>query len=586
MSMHSRRAQVLVVEETDSNTRLTTLQLLVTNDTHSQTLPFAWNEVDRRAGAPTTPVGGVARRSTCFKDLRALHPTTTLTLDAGDLFTGSPFFQYFQGAADFELYERLEYDAMALGNHDVDGNGAARPLALVDGGSAPDVCGDELTGLPHMLAVAKAHAPRVVLLNANVRDAATGLRVLPSHTTFVRDGVKIGVCALLGPQAWSVIAVAKRRDLFFDDFLATAHEMARVLREEEHCDVLVALSHTGVTRGDVELAALKIFDVVFSGHEHFYGVDGLWVDVKEAESAAPPSMPALGDRLGLLSRGFARGGAVVWARFDVEVKVARVDGGAKARVVDARVGTELIDSKFAPDTVVEARIATWAAQFESIEAEVVGTVSVELSRCERGEEHLGSDCHESVLALAAKELLAREGEGEGDGDGEAPTVVQPWFTLTNSYQPSSACEAGPITRRKLNVLLPFDAPMVHAEMRGTMLRAVIHRNTAWSFRADFLIPSQNVRYTFGRVDGSSSDGIATREEVEAGAYTVEGEITIDGEALDDAAWYGVLTTEFVLDTLLESLPERDGGLREVPGAVRGLGTRLLIEAALRKGWEL
>ena len=31
MSMHSRRAQVLVVEETDSNTRLTTLQLLVTN---------------------------------------------------------------------------------------------------------------------------------------------------------------------------------------------------------------------------------------------------------------------------------------------------------------------------------------------------------------------------------------------------------------------------------------------------------------------------------------------------------------------------------------------------------------------------
>jgi 2',3'-cyclic-nucleotide 2'-phosphodiesterase (5'-nucleotidase family) len=65
-------------------------------------------------------VGGVARRATTMREMRSEHPETTLTLDVGDLFTGSPYFSHFQGEAEMTILENLNYDACALGNHDVD----------------------------------------------------------------------------------------------------------------------------------------------------------------------------------------------------------------------------------------------------------------------------------------------------------------------------------------------------------------------------------------------------------------------------------------------------------------------------------
>ncbi len=43
-----------------------------------------------------------------------------LLLDSGDIFQGTPYFNFFGGKLEFELMSQMKYDAVTLGNHDFD----------------------------------------------------------------------------------------------------------------------------------------------------------------------------------------------------------------------------------------------------------------------------------------------------------------------------------------------------------------------------------------------------------------------------------------------------------------------------------
>ena len=73
------------------------ITILHTNDTHDHLLPY-----DTRHHKN---LGGIARRSTLIKRLKAKHPRT-LVLDAGDTFQGTPLFTFFNGAADYDALGR------------------------------------------------------------------------------------------------------------------------------------------------------------------------------------------------------------------------------------------------------------------------------------------------------------------------------------------------------------------------------------------------------------------------------------------------------------------------------------------------
>jgi len=127
-------------------------------------------------------VGGVARRATEFKEMTKEHPDSTLILDDGDVFTGSAYFSHFQGEAEMKILTELNYEACALGNHDVD----AKP------------------GLPRLLEVAEKFAPNCPILNGNVIYSETKELIFKPYKIFTKLGVRIGVASLLGEQAWSV----------------------------------------------------------------------------------------------------------------------------------------------------------------------------------------------------------------------------------------------------------------------------------------------------------------------------------------------------------------------------------------------
>ena len=93
--------------------KTTKITILHTNDVHSHIDPFSPND-GRNANK-----GGIARRATLIDAIRKENPNTLL-LDAGDIFQGTPYFNYYGGELEFKLMSMLKYDAATIGNHDFD----------------------------------------------------------------------------------------------------------------------------------------------------------------------------------------------------------------------------------------------------------------------------------------------------------------------------------------------------------------------------------------------------------------------------------------------------------------------------------
>jgi len=87
------------------------LIILHTNDIRAHLLPF-----DDSQG---TVVGGAAARAALIARLRS-SDRKTLLLDAGDVFQGTPLYNFFRGVPDYRSMTLMRYDAGALGNHELD----------------------------------------------------------------------------------------------------------------------------------------------------------------------------------------------------------------------------------------------------------------------------------------------------------------------------------------------------------------------------------------------------------------------------------------------------------------------------------
>jgi 5'-nucleotidase / UDP-sugar diphosphatase len=76
------------------------LSIMHTNDSHAR-------------------LDNVAKKVTAVKEVRAAKPDALL-LDAGDVFSGTLYFNEFKGQADLEFMNLLDYDLMTFGNHEFD----------------------------------------------------------------------------------------------------------------------------------------------------------------------------------------------------------------------------------------------------------------------------------------------------------------------------------------------------------------------------------------------------------------------------------------------------------------------------------
>jgi 5'-nucleotidase len=175
-----------------------------------------------------------------------------LLLDAGDIFQGTPYFNYYGGELEFKLMSMLNYDLATLGNHDFD-NG-------IDGFYAQ---------LPH----AKFD---FVSANYNFKNTILNEIVKP-YKIFNKGGIKVGVFGL-GIKLEGLVDKKMYQETVYDDPIETAEEMTRILKQEEKCDLVICLSHLGYNYKnetdkicDLNLAKKTAdIDLIIGGHTHTF----------------------------------------------------------------------------------------------------------------------------------------------------------------------------------------------------------------------------------------------------------------------------------------------------------------------------
>jgi 5'-nucleotidase len=221
------------------------LTVLHTNDVHSYIDPFP-------ADHPKNPnKGGVARRASLIESIRAENPNVLL-LDAGDIFQGTPYFNYYGGALEFKLMSMMKYDLATMGNHDFD-NG-------IDGFYAQ---------LPNA---------DFGFVSANYDFKNTVLNgIVKPYKIFRKDGIKVGIFGL-GVELAGLVDKKNYKETVYHDPIGITQDIVKDLKEKEKCDLVICLSHIGYDYkndphkvSDLKLAEqTKDIDLIIGGHTHTF----------------------------------------------------------------------------------------------------------------------------------------------------------------------------------------------------------------------------------------------------------------------------------------------------------------------------
>ncbi|WP_288984623.1 metallophosphatase [uncultured Flavobacterium sp.] len=221
------------------------ITILHTNDVHSHIDPFP---ADHPKNAN---MGGAARRAALIESIRK-EESNVLLLDAGDIFQGTPYFNYYGGELEFKLMSMMQYDLATMGNHDFD-NG-------IDG---------FYTQLPHA---------KFEFVSANYDFKNTILNdIVKPYKIFEKDGIKIGIFGL-GVELDGLVDKKLYKETVYNNPIEVAQDMSRILKHDKKCDLVICLSHLGFSYknepykvSDLELAKkTKDINLIIGGHTHTF----------------------------------------------------------------------------------------------------------------------------------------------------------------------------------------------------------------------------------------------------------------------------------------------------------------------------
>jgi 5'-nucleotidase/UDP-sugar diphosphatase len=252
------------------------LVILHTNDLHSRLAGYApESEYTPLTTNDDKTIGGFARIARIIKQEKDRIPESVLVLDAGDFLMGT-LFHALEPSNGFQLrlMKEMGYDAVSIGNHEFD-------------------FGIRSTAEIIRSSVKNGQIPPILLANIQFNsesseddnfEALYDEGIIKPYQIIEKNGLRIGIFGILGYDATNVapyITPAK-----IDDPIKTARKITNDLRNIEKADLIICLSHSGVTRNDngvwegedVKLASkVNDIDIIISGHTHTYLPDPIFV---------------------------------------------------------------------------------------------------------------------------------------------------------------------------------------------------------------------------------------------------------------------------------------------------------------------
>lgn len=233
------------------------LVLLYTTDVHGACLPF-----DFKQNKPART--SLANVCTYVNQQRAENPEAIMLFDTGDYLQGQPSIYYYNfidtlsGHIVPRVYNFMQYDAVGVGNHDIEPGESVYYDRLPSQFEMPVLC-------------------------ANAIDQRTGKPMFTPYTVINRQGIKIAVLGMITPHIHAWLPKNLWPNLEFEDMVECAQKWVPIIQEKENPDLLIGLFHSGgdyTTDGnDLDTpfnengavpAAIKVpgFDIVLCGHDH------------------------------------------------------------------------------------------------------------------------------------------------------------------------------------------------------------------------------------------------------------------------------------------------------------------------------
>jgi len=227
---------VLITQTQDNERNTVRITILHTNDTHSQIKPSERNDM-----------GGFARRLGVIERIRT-EEQNVLLFDAGDFWQGTPYFNFFDGLLEIEAFNRMEYTAITLGNHEFD------------------------NGVEHLATMLRKAKIPVVNSNYVFENEFLAKKVKPYIIVEI-DGIRIGVIGL-GINLDGFVPQSHHEGVTYLCPIEAANELSTKLKTQKNCDLVIVLSHLGLTsnRGtatDIDVARnTRHVDIIIGGHSH------------------------------------------------------------------------------------------------------------------------------------------------------------------------------------------------------------------------------------------------------------------------------------------------------------------------------
>jgi len=396
--------------------------LLHTNDTHAN--------LDK---AP--------KRATVVKELRAAYEakgTPSLLLDAGDVFSGSLYFNKFQGQADLALMNYMQYDLMTFGNHEFDLGDADNHQALKDfvtKANFPFITANVDFRKNELLADLQSKSLSKNPVNGNIYQG-----VIKEY-----KGQKIGFFGLTTEETADISSPGT---VAFANYIASAKATVKKL-ENRGVNKIVALTHIGFDDNEAvdndQLLARNVdgIDVIVGGHSHTKIETPVVVDDKVVPGKTEPTIIAqayqYGDFLGNLD-----------LTFDYKGKLTEYNGS-------------LIDvAKAVEDTRAAEILKPYANQIAELKNEEVGANIVNELVNPRGEVSVRNS--ETALGNLITDGMLKKAK-----EYNAETVI----AMQNGGGIRAAINAGPLTVGEVLTTLPFGNTLATVKLTGQEIKDLL-----------------------------------------------------------------------------------------------------------------
>ncbi len=255
-------------------------------------------------------LANIARKVTAVKEVRAKKPNALL-LDAGDVFSGTLYFNEFKGQADLAFMNLMKYDVMTFGNHEFDlGATPEGHQALVDfikGSQFPFVSSNvdfskdtKFTGLFTDLISSEPQNGKIY--NGIIKEM---------------NGEKVGIFGLTTAETKDISSPGS---IAFEDYITEAKKAVKAF-EDKGVNKIIALTHIGYDdnpaydNDQILAKSVEGIDVIVGGHSHTQLDKPVVVDKNIAGKAKATTLIVqayqYNDYLGTLDVTFNNKGVVV-----------------------------------------------------------------------------------------------------------------------------------------------------------------------------------------------------------------------------------------------------------------------------------